>query len=575
MLMRDIAESFQALESTTRRTELARILGALFRQAPKQEVDKIIYLLHGRLGPAFEAPEFGMDERLILAALTDATGKPFAEVERLYKRKGDLGLVGQQLLPSRKDGLEFRQVYDALRAVAAATGAGAQERKVALVSDLLKRSDGLEAKYILRMLQGMLRLGVGDATIMDALSEAAVGDTSLRPRIERAYALSSDLGFIGRTLLADGPDSLDRIGPQVGKPIMVALAERLPSPEDTVKKLGRVEAEPKYDGLRLQLHKDDGRVRFFTRRLEDLSGIFPDLARAALRQIQAERAVLDGEAVVFNPETGEYRSFQVTARRRRKYGIEEMEARYPLRYFAFDVLYVDGQDFTRKPLAERRRKLEQLVKWTPDDPIQVAERIVTDDPEVLERFFHDEVQRGLEGILAKRLDSPYQAGQRNFNWVKLKRGYRAELRDTVDVVVVGYLVGKGKRARFGIGSLLGAVYDPDKDRFRTVTKIGSGLTEAEWVDMKRRLDEVRVENKPKRVDSIIVPDVWAEPKYVVEVQADEISRSPKHPCCKIGKEPGYALRFPRVVGFRWDKRPEDATTEKEILEMYRMQRTAA
>lgn len=574
MLMRQVAESFRALETTTKRGKMAQILGDVFRQQPKDDVDKMIYLLHGRLGAPFEAPEFGVDERFILLALAEATGMPQREVERLYKQRGDLGLVGQELLPERRDGPSFREVYDTLRKVAEATGARARERKVALISDLIQRSGGLEVRYILRMLQGRLRLGVGDATIMDALSEA-VGDHSLRPRIERAYNLCSDLGYVGRTLLITGHPALDRIGPQVGRPIMVALAERLPSPQEIVRKLGRVEAEPKYDGLRLQLHKDDGRVRFFTRRLEDVTGMFPELAKAALLQVRAERAILDGEAVVYNPETEEYLPFQVTVRRKRKYRIAEMEARYPLRYFAFDLLHADGEDLTSKPLLERRCRLEELLQWRSDDPIQLTESIVTENPEELDGFFHDKVQQGLEGVVVKRPDSTYQAGQRSFNWVKLKRAYRAELRDTVDLVIVGYLVGKGKRAKFGIGSLLAAVYDPEHDLFRTVTKIGSGLTDAEWMDIKRRLDEIRTVGRPRQVDSMIEPDVWVEPKHVVEVLADEITRSPRHACGKVGQEPGYALRFPRVVSLRWDKRPEDATSEKEILDMYRMRQAGA
>ncbi|MBI4322055.1 MAG: ATP-dependent DNA ligase [Chloroflexi bacterium] len=575
MLMREVARSFEALEATTKRGEMERTLAGLLRKTPGEDVDKLIYLLQGRLGPPFEAPVFGVDERLILVALSDATGLTREEVTKLYKRKGDLGVVGQELSSGARDAIELREVFDRLRQLAAATGARSQQRKVAIVSDLVKRSGGLEIRYILRIVQGRLRLGVGDATIMDALCSAVGGDNTLRERIERAYSLCSDLGFVGRTLLAAGPGELERIGPQVGKPILVALAERLPSPQEIVRKLGRVEAEPKYDGLRLQLHKDDGRVRFFTRRLDDVTGMFPELAEAAVRQIKARDAVLDGEAVVYNPETGEFLPFQITVRRKRKHGIEEMETRYPLRYFAFDLVYADGHDLTRKPLLERRRKLEKLLQWGSDTPMQLTESILTDDPQELDKFFQDKVQRGLEGIVVKRPDSIYQAGQRSFNWVKLKRGYRAELRDTVDLAIVGYLVGRGKRAKFGIGSLLAAVYDPENDRYRTVTKIGSGLTEAAWMDLRRRLDEIRVEDKPRQVDSVIEPDVWVEPKHVVEVFADEITRSPSHTCGKVGKEQGYALRFPRVISLRWDKRPEDATTEREVLAMHRMQHNTA
>ncbi|MBI2955457.1 MAG: ATP-dependent DNA ligase [Chloroflexi bacterium] len=575
MKMKRVAEAFQALEATSRRHGMSGILGKLFRETPKEQIDKLIYLLHGRLGPPYAAPDFGVDERLILLALTNASGVPHDRVERLYKEKGDLGLTAEELAHGSGERLDFGAVFDALNRIANATGAGAHERKVAVLTDLIKRASGIEARYILRILQGKLRLGVGDATIMDALSEAAVGGRGIRERIERVYSICSDLGLVGRLLLTQEEKALDTIRPQVGKPILAALAERLPSPDAIVRKMGMVAAEPKYDGLRLQLHKDDAQIRFFTRRLEDVTGMFPELAKATEHQITTERAIIDGEAVVYNPETGEFLPFQVTVRRKRKYGIEVMGARYPLRYFAFDLLYFDDEDLTQKPLSLRRQRLEEILRWTAGDPIQITEQVVTDKTEELERFFEENVTRGLEGIVVKRLGGVYQAGQRNFNWVKLKRGYHAELRDTVDVVIVGYLTGKGKRARFGIGSLVGAIYDPEHDRFRTVTKIGSGLTEVEWAEMRRLLDENRSSGVPGRVDSSIVPDVWTEPRYVVEVRADEITRSPRHTCGKVGKEPGYALRFPRVISFRWDKGPEDATTEQEIIEMYEAQQLVA
>lgn len=570
--MKEVAETFEELEATTKRLQMSEILGELFRKAGAEEVDKVIYLLHGRLGPPFENIEFGVDERLILLALISATGRSADDVERLYKARGDLGLATEELLQGPGESLSLGEVFTVLESIAQASGTGAQQRKVRLTTDLLRRLSGPEAKYVVRVLQGKLRLGVGDATIMDALSWASTGNYSLRPVIEKAYNLSSDLGLVGRVLLSKGAKALEEMKPQVGRPIRVELAERLPSAEAIIKKMGRVEAEPKYDGLRLQLHKDGQRVRFFTRRLEDVTGMFPELAEAAVRQISVRDAILDGEALVYNPETGEFLPFQVTVQRKRKYRIEEMGARYPLRLFVFDLLYASGQSYIDRPLSERRRELDKILTWDEDDPIRPTERLITDNPEELDHFFTDMVNRGLEGIVVKKPDAVYQAGQRSFNWVKLKRGYQAELRDTVDVVLVGYLTGKGKRAKFGIGSLLGAVYDPENDRFRTVSKIGSGLTDEEWGEMKRLLDENRTPGPPPRVDSIIVPDVWSTPKYVVEVQADEITRSPKHTCGKVGKEPGYALRFPRVLDWiRTDKGPEDATTEQEILEMYRMQ----
>jgi DNA ligase-1 len=333
-----------------------------------------------------------------------------------------------------------------------------------------------------------------------------------------------------------------------------------------------VGAEPKYDGLRLQVHKDDSTVMIFSRRLEDLTEMFPEVIRATMQQVKAHRAIFEGEAIVFHPETGEYRPFQITVQRKRKYGIEEMSARYPLRLFTFDLLYVDGEDLTPRPLRERRAKLEAVLPFSTDSTLSIAEQLQTSSVAELESFFLAMIEHGLEGIVAKRLDAAYHAGARNFNWVKLKRAYQEKLRDTVDVVLVGYLVGRGHRARFGIGSLLGAVYDKAGDCFKTVAKIGSGLSEEQWAEMKNRLDKIAVDHCPARVDSLLVPDIWVEPTYVVEVQADEITRSPVHTAGRVGNEPGYALRFPRMIDWiREDKAPEDATSVDEILEMYRMQ----
>ena len=569
--MAEVAGTFEALERTTSRTEVTRILGQLFRQATGDEAGKLVYLLEGRLGPPFEPVEFGVDEKLILRALAEATGLAPAQVVEVYRRTGDVGSAGEELLRGESQGLSLADVYDALRAIAEATGPGAQERKVRLLRGLLVRLGGNEARYVLRVVQGRLRLGVGEATVMDALSWAVVGHPELRATVERALNVCSDLGFVARVLLTEGPEALLAIQPRPGRPVRVELAERLPSPQAIVLKLGTVQAEPKYDGLRLELHKDGEKIWLFTRRLEPVTGTLPELASAARRQIQARQAILDGEAVAYNPETCEFHPFQTTVRRKRKLAVEEMEVRFPLRLFVFDLLYLDGEDCIPYPLDERRQKLEAALRWTPDDPIQPTPRVVTGDVATLESYFEEMVQRGLEGLVVKRLDASYQAGQRSFNWVKLKRGYRAELRDTVDVVVVGYLTGRGRRASLGIGSLLGAVYDPRTDRYRTVSKVGSGLTDEEWQGLRARLDEIRVPEKPRQVDSVTQPDVWVEPRYVVEVQADEITRSPLHTCGKVDGHPGYALRFPRVVRLRFDRRPQDATTEEEILEMYRAQ----
>lgn len=574
MRFAELVEYFERLEATTKRLEMFDILSELFRACDREEIDKVVYFCQEQLLPPFRGVEIGMAEKLILRAIARATEATEAQVSRLNKERGDPGLVVEELLRqrnARSAGLRVSEVYETLLRIAETTGEGSVERKVGMLAELLQASSPKEARYIARFVLGRLRLGVGDPTILDALSKAVAGDRSLRPELERAYNLCSDLGLVARTLFEQGIEGIRAFRIRVGHPIRPALAERLPSAEEIVGKLGRCAVEVKLDGFRCQIHKDGDRVEIFSRNLERTTPMFPELIEAVRQQIDAREAILEGEAVAVNEETGEIYPFQVTVQRKRKHGVEEMMREYPLVLFAFDLLYADGRDYTPEPYAARFEALSQRIR--PDGRIRLVDRIVTDDPRVIQRFFDEAIARGMEGIVAKRLDAPYQAGARGFHWIKLKRSYKGELTDTIDVVVVGYFRGRGMRAKLGIGALLGAVYDPDSDTFKTVAKIGSGLTEEEWVRLREMLDAIRVEHRPARVESLLDADVWVEPRYVLTVLADEITRSPVHTCGRTDEEPGYALRFPRVVGWiREDKGPEDATTVKEILSMFQMQK---
>lgn len=572
MKMHDLATTFEELERTNSRNAMVAILAVLFNKAEPGTIDRLIYLCQGKLAPNFVKLEFGVNEALILRALAQTTGHSMGEVISLFQRLGDLGLVAEQEKVQESTGISVGEVYDFLFEIASAGGPGSTQRKIDLLSDLLIRLSGKEAKYVLRIIQGHLRLGIGDPTILDSLSIAYTGDKRLRANLERCYNLCSDLGLVGKTLFTDGIEVLSGFKPTVGRPIRPALAQRLSSVEDIIRQAGTVAAEPKYDGFRVQLHKDGEKIEMFSRNLESVTYMFPDIATAARTQIRADQVIVEGEALAYSPETGEFLPFQLTVQRKRKHEIAEMQARYPLRLFLFDLLYADGVDYTRKSYGERRAELFDIIRIKEDDPIKVTDSLITDDPVELKRYFEDVIQRGLEGIVAKKLDATYHAGARNYNWIKLKRGYQAKLADTVDVVLVGYLYGKGQRARFGIGSLLGAVYDEQEDKFKTIAKIGSGVTEEGWRRLKTLLDEEKLDHRPARLDSLLIPDVWVQPKYVIEVQADEITRSPIHTAGRIPGQSGYALRFPRMLNWiREDKRPEDTTTVAEILALYRLQ----
>jgi DNA ligase 1 len=574
-----LAQYFEKLEQTSSRLSLIAILSELFSliKTP-DEIEKVCYLVQGRIAPFFEALEIGMAEKTVARSIAIACNTSPQQVLSLYASLGDLGLVAEQLGKEVLQGyneLSIDEVFQVLTSIAQASGKGTVEKRTSLLAELLKHVDSLSAKYLVRIPLGNLRLGIGDATILDALAMVKFGAKQNRKFLENAYNKTSDLGLIARTLWQypsqeDALRAVEKLDVQVGKPIRSELAERLPSPEKAIEKMGEVDAQYKYDGLRTQIHKDGNQVSIFSRNLENMSLMFPELIEGTLKQVQADSVILDAEALAYNPESEEFLPFQETTRRRRKYKIEEMAKQVPLRAFVFDILYKNGTSLIDMPLVERQNILKETIK--PDDFLIPASNHIVSDAKTLSLLLEEAISKGLEGLVLKKPESPYEAGARNFNWVKLKRHSRGELHDTIDCVLLGYIFGRGKRAAFGVGALLVGVYDKEHDLFVSVTKIGTGLSDTEWQSIRERTKGLVVDHKPARVSSLIIPSVWIEPEIVIEVLADEITRSPIHTAGKVGNEPGYALRFPRLVSFRdKDKKPDDATTVDELLEMYQNQ----
>jgi DNA ligase-1 len=572
MRFQDLATFFERLEATSKRLEMFDILADLFRRTAPDDIAPIIYMSQGRLLPAFHGLEIGMSDKLLTRALAEASRKSPEEVLARFKESGDLGTTAEALLAGRTgEGLTVAQVYGEFLRIARTSGEGSVEKKLCNLADLLTTASPKEAKYIARFVMGRLRLGVGDATVLEALALARLGGREFKPELERAYNLCSDLGRVGEAASKGGLEAINKFAVRVGYPIRMALCERLAGPEEIVEKIGRCAVEPKLDGFRCQIHKDGEQVEIFSRNLERTTPMFPDIVAAVRRQVRARDIVFEGEALAFDEGTGELLPFQTTIQRKRKHDVADRAKEFPLKLFGFDLLYVDGEDFTPRPYRERRA--EMVGRIAKDTIIEPAEMEETGDAARLKVIFEAAVARGLEGIVAKRLDSPYTAGSRNFNWIKLKRSYKGELSDTVDLCLVGYFRGGGKRARFGIGTVLAAVYDPAADTFKTVSKVGTGFSDEEWVTLRERLDRVAVAHRPARVDSKMEPDVWVQPTYVITVAADEITRSPMHTCGADAEGVGYALRFPRVQGFlREDKRPEDANTVQDIIELYELQK---
>jgi DNA ligase-1 len=575
-----LAHTFEELERTSSRLTLIGLLTELFRSIERpDEIEQVCYLVQGRVAPFFEALEMGMAEKTVARSIAMAYHTTPEHVLTLYNTLGDMGLVAEQVRKEAETvsgALSVYDVFEGLKTIAQTAGKGAVEQRIARLADLLTRVDGVSAKYVVRILLGNLRLGIGDATVLDALAKARWNDAKKRKLLEGAYHKTSDLGLIARTLWEnpgeeEAQQAVAALDIQVGKPVHSQLAERLPTAEAIMAKMGTVVAQYKYDGLRAQIHKDGQQVTIFSRNLEDQSHMFPELIAGTLGQVRAESAILDAEALAYNATSEEFLPFQETTRRRRKHGIEAMAERLPLKAFVFDILYKDGVSLLDTPLVDRLKILEEIMHPA-DDTLMLTESHTVSDASALTLLFDEAISKGLEGLVVKKLESRYEAGARNFNWVKLKRHSAGALNDTIDCVLLGYLFGRGKRAAFGAGSLLVGVYDPERDLFVTVTKIGTGLSDDQWRSIRERTRGLEVDHRPARVSSLIEPSVWVEPQLVLEVLADEITRSPTHTAGKVGAEPGYALRFPRLVSFHErDKKPEDATTVEELIEMYKSQ----
>lgn len=586
MIFKTVAHVFDQIEATSGRLAITKILADLLKQVSPSESSIICNVSLGQLNPPHIGTQFALAEKSMIKVVAELLHETGNSVKSRARKLGDLGLVVQDYSWRAKDELTIKQVYKALHEIEKVSGIGSQEEKAQLMLALLKNLDPVSAKYVVRIVLGKLRLGFSDMTIVDALSWMEVGNKSLRPIIEHAYNICADIGFIAELLKKEGIEALEHMKINVGVPIRPAAAERMPTARAIIEKIGPCIAQPKLDGFRLQIHVDktgatpacatsacaQPKIHFFSRNLQDMSYMFPDIKRA-IEQLDVETFIGEGEAIVYDPHTGSFLPFQETVKRKRKHGIEQAMTELPLRVFIFDLLYLNGQSLLDKTHEERREKVLALFKNFKNNSVQVIEEKKIETAKELEDYFNANIAAGLEGLVVKKTDSIYQPGKRNFNWIKLKRQEEGHLEDTIDCAILGYYAGKGKRAGFGIGAFLVGVYNKKEDRFETIAKIGTGLKDQAWIDLKKRCDKLAVKAQPKNVICAkgLEPDVWVAPELVCMVRADEITLSPVHAAGKTENQLGYALRFPRIMDYRDDKSAAEVTTVKEIVGLYRDQ----
>ncbi|HEC64785.1 MAG TPA: ATP-dependent DNA ligase [bacterium] len=599
MKFSEFAKYLDKLESIASRNEMTEVLAQLLKSLNKKEIKEAMYLMQGRVVPRFVPLEFNFaGKQMIKSILKLGVGEK--KLDRSYKKTGDLGLVAEELLKSRSKGLSIKEVYDSLRAIAELAGEGSVERKINSVSELLKKLNKTEAKFVTRILVGKLRLGLSDKTVLDAVSWSIKGDKTLRNIAERAYSVRSDMGEIVEQILTDGIGSVGNLGVKAGLPVASKLVERESTFEKLFERLGEHIIQPKYDGMRAQIHyskkgfllkassskhkiqnqstlfTEDSKetVRIFSRNMESLTEMFPDVAEA-VSKLGVDSIVIDSEVIGFDENTGNFLPFQETSQRRRKYGVAEKVESIPIKVMAFDILYLNGKDLTLEKLEKRISKLETILKKDKTGRLVMSESPIVKSAKELESKFDEYVEQGLEGLISKKLDTQYEPGTRNFDWIKLKFTVKSHLADTIDAVVLGYYQGQGQRAKFGLGALLLGVYNKKKERFESTAKLGTGITDEEFIQIKKALTKIEIKSKPKNVEvsKVLEPDVWVEPKIVVEVEADEITESKTHTAGMKEGGKGLSLRFPRMKVFDRDKGPEQTTSIKELKRLFKLQRT--
>ena len=579
MKFAQLAEFFGQMEATTKRLELTEILVELLKNTPVEVISKVVYLIQGKIRPNFEGVELGIAEKLAMKSISKSAGIPIKKIEDEYKVGGDLGITAANILKQKTqttfiaESITLERVYDTLLKIAKLEGKRSQDMKIKYISSLLNDATTNESKFILKILLGTLRLGVAENTLMDALAIAFTGEKSNRELIENAYNVSSDLGHVGEVVAKQGINGIKKFEISIFNPIRPMLADRVKSEEEAIKKFqDEFAAEYKLDGERAQIHKKGNKIIIFSRSLERITQYYPDIVEKIPNILICDDCIIEAEVVAMNEDTGNFLPFQELMHRRRKYKIEKAVSDYPITVNFFDILYLNGRKMINLPYLERRSSLLKIIK---DSKFAKAipMSIVKNEGDIIE-ILENSINSGCEGLMLKMIKSQYKAGMRGSNWLKLKREYQNELGDSLDLIVIGAFFGKGRRTgRYG--TLLLATYNSENDTFPSICKVGTGFTDENLDQLYQILSPNVTIKKNSKIESDMNADVWFEPNLIIEIVASEITLSPIH---KTGfnilrKESGLALRFPKFTGkIRSEKNVEDASTDEEIIALYKSQK---
>jgi len=578
-----LVEVYEELNKTTKRLEKTHILSEFLKEANVDDVGQVILLLEGRVFPNYDPREIGIAARTMLKSLSAATGISADKIENEWKKQGDLGIVAEIIVKTKKQStlhssrLTVKKVFENIRKLAELRGKGTVERKIQLIAELLTSAKPIESKYIVKTILMEMRLGVGEGAMRDSIvwaffgnqlgikytkegNDIEVGDRETYNRyldaVQHAYDVTNEFAEVAKAA-KKGLEALENTGMKVGIPIQVMLSLKVDTIEEGFETVGKPAAiEFKYDGFRISAHKNEnGRIWLFTRRLEDVTKQFPDIAGYVKKNIKAKTFIIDSEAVGYDKKTGKYLPFQsISQRIKRKYDIEKMSEDFPIELNVFDIIYFDGKSMISEPFEKRRKLLEKIIKQEPKK-IVLSRMKITSEAKDVEKFFKEAVNAGNEGLMFKSLKAPYKPGARVGYMIKFKR-----IMETLDLVIVGAEWGEGKRAKW-LSSYEIACVD-DNGNFVEVGRASTGLKEKEeqglsFAEMTRLLKPLIISEKGK--EAII------KPKVVIEVGYEEIQKSPTYAS-------GYALRFPRVIQRRLDKGPEEASSLDYVKKLFEGQK---
>ncbi|MBW3015455.1 ATP-dependent DNA ligase [Candidatus Woesearchaeota archaeon] len=581
----NLAELFNKLESTSKRLEKTHYISEFIKTVEDSDLDMVMLLLQARIFPDWDDTKVGVAARMLLKAINIATGIDFKDVEEEWKSTGDLGLAAENLIARKKQATLFSQdlsiskVFSNLTKLAKLEGSGTVDKKVKLISELLTSAKPLEARYIVRTLIEELRIGAGEGSLRDSIvwaylmpyivydpeSNTLALDDEQRKQYndytsiaQEALDITNDFAIVAKTARHDRLDGLKRVNLEPGHPIKVMLCNKAKDIEDSFKKCGdKVAIENKLDGFRMQIHKFNGAVKIFTRRLEDVTKQFPEVVDYVNQFITGESFIIDSEAIGFDPLTNRYLPFQnISQRIRRKYDVHELAKKLPVELNIFDILYYGDVNMLKMPLLERRAFIEKVVKqeqWK----IKLVKNIVTDDKQAALDFYKESLADGFEGVIVKNIDAPYRPGKRVEGWVKIK-----PVMQELDLVIVGADFGHGKRSDW-FSSFTLACRDEDTGEFMEIGKLGTGFKE------KEDTEGLTFSQLTEMLKPLIIAEsstsVRLKPEIVIEVHYEEIQKSPTYGS-------GFALRFPRLSRLREDRRATEISTLQFINSLYEEQR---